>query len=291
VGPELFKWPLLGFVGLLAFAFSAPARSDVVCNDGDATVSRTISRGDFQKLVQCVNIYVKKGKPERSDPKESGKGILFLVDHLGGRVLFDSEGGDVNEAMEIGQFLREALPEIGVFGNCFSACFLAVVGAVEIDGANDPRGGKIGIHRPFAAPNRLKQINSVEYAQYYNNVKGSVWQYLLDMDVPVALIEKMFSVPSTDLYFITHSDIALLSHHPAYEEWLAAQCPKNLSPAEEQDYRSYKTAILTDRPLPMSEGYARYLLEQRWKNIDCTYDVRWRQPARAVGSHLNSKSR
>jgi hypothetical protein len=134
---------------------------------------------------------------------------------------------------------------------------------------------------------KLKRVNSSDYESYYNNVKGSVWQYLIDMDVPVTLIEKMFSVPSTELYFLTQNDITLLSHHPAYEEWLGAQCPKTLSPAEEQDFRNDQDAFFTKLQSPISKGYGRYLRDRFWGHFDCTYDVRWQQLIRAVNNHLN----
>lgn len=202
-------------------------------------------------------------------------------------VSFDTQGGDVNEAIKIGRFLREAVAQVSVMDNCFSSCFLAIVGSV---GVGPFPSDKIGIHRPFTAAEELKRVNSSDYERYYNQLKGGIWQYLLDMDVPVTLIEKMFSVPSTEVYFLTQNDIALLSHHPAYEEWLAAQCPKTLSSAEEQDHVNDVDAFMTGRKSPISKGYSRYLSDQSLKHDNCTYDVRWQQLTRAVDTHLNRTS-
>jgi hypothetical protein len=234
--------------------------------------------------VKCFDILLKKGKPKC----EEVVGTKYsLCDPARAQwVLFDSEGGDVNEAIKIGRFLRAALAKVTVSGTgrCFSACFLAVVGAIEIYS-----GDRIGIHRPFGAPDKLKRVNSSDYESYYNSVKGEVWQYLLDMDVPVNLIEKMFSVPSSDLYFLTENDLGLLSHHPAYEEWIAAQCPKTLSRSEEQDFYVDHNARMTGRQSPIGKGYSRYLRERYWGRDDCMFDARWQQLTIAMANHLSSK--
>ena len=116
----------------------------------------------------------------------------------------------------------------------------------------------------------MKLVNSSDYESYYNSVKGSIWKYLLDMDVPVTLIEKMFSVPSTDLYFLSQNDITLLSQHPAYEEWLAAQCPNALSRDERRDWLIDYNAFIADRPSPLGNGYARYLRDRERADSDCS---------------------
>lgn len=109
------------------------------------------------------------------------------------------------------------------------------------------------------------------------------------MNVPVILIEKMFSVPSNDLYFLSKNDLELLSHHPAYEEWIAAQCPRTLSQSEEQDLHIDRRARMTGRQSPIGQGYSRYLQERDWERDDCMFDARWQQLTRAVANHLSSK--
>ena len=276
---HLLRLPLLASLALILTLVSTPsARSDIVCKDSDATVSREIKQGDFRKLVECLATYVKKGKPGWTDEGRYTLGPPYNW------VSFDSEGGDVNEAIKIGRFLREATAQVSVNGNCFSSCFLAVVGSVGIFPSDN-----IGIHRPYSAADKLKLVNSSDYESYYNSVKGAIWKYLLDMDVPVTLIEKMFSVPSTDLYFLSQNDITLLSQHPAYEEWLAAQCPNALSRDERRDWLIDYNAFIADRPSPLGNGYARYLRDRERADSDCRYDIRWHQLTRAVENHLHDR--
>lgn len=130
----LRRLPLFASVALILVLASPPsARSDVVCKDGEATVNRQISRGDFNRLVQCFDTLVKKRKTRRM--RMARRQHFFLCPLARFQwVLFDSEGGDVNEAIKIGRFLRAALAKVHVSGtgSCFSACFLAVTGAIEI---------------------------------------------------------------------------------------------------------------------------------------------------------------
>lgn len=234
--PRKTRRRAIAILGLtLTLAFPALSRSDVVCNAGyQATVKGEIGRGDFDHLVTCLDGFVKSGKPPThpwgTDSSRMGRVFLNpdgeLVERSSGWVSFNSEGGDVNEAMKIGRFLREGLAEVAVPKRCFSACFFAIVGAVEVH----ELGGRIGIHRPYIEAHALKKISITDYEHYYNNLRDGVWRYLLELDVPTWLIEKMFSLKSSELYVLTNADIKSISSHPAYDEWISARCPPSFQP-------------------------------------------------------------
>jgi len=193
----------------------------VVCkNNNPPEIVGVIEKGDFSKLVVCLQDFVDNGMPIST--KEGGH-ILKPI----GWVYFNSKGGDVNEAIKIGRFLRESLADVVVNEQCSSACFLAVVGAVKIY-AGGGVFGDIGIHRVFYDEAALKHTNMSEYEATYNEIKKGARQYCYDMDVPTALVEKMFAISSRDLYILKYTEIEQLGKHPAFDEWIESRCSVNL---------------------------------------------------------------
>ena len=110
------KWNTIRIVlFLLVFLCSyVKVGAEVICKIGKSpTIQGRIVKGDFSKLLVCLRSLIEKGPPIRSDP-------LFTEI---GWVHFSSEGGDVNEAIKIGRFLRESLAMGWVDDHCYSACF------------------------------------------------------------------------------------------------------------------------------------------------------------------------
>lgn len=169
--------------------------------------------------------------------------------------------------MRIGSLLRRGLFEALVDGRslCASACFLIWVATVD----RSAMPGRLGIHRPFYDKKGFASLSAEEAAEAYKKVDRAVRVYLLEMGVPIKWIDKMFSISSGDVYWLSQSEIHELSGRtPFYDEWMRAKCPDGLSPEEQSDRMSRSG----------SQSY-RDFLEEKWeKHRDCVnaalYDAR-----------------
>ena len=169
------------FAVTLLAAFGNEAHANVLC-DVDMVapqIQGEIMSGDFVRLLHCLRTFVGVEGQARRPDREGFSPLAWVT--------FDSEGGDVGEAIRIGTFLRESLAEIAVNKKCFSACFLAVVGAVEIRGVGQSERGKIGIHRFFHSAETLKQTDIKQYEANYNQIRQAARKYLSDLDVPTPI--------------------------------------------------------------------------------------------------------
>jgi hypothetical protein len=150
-----------------------------------------------------------------------------------------SPGGDVAEALKIGELFRKYL--IIVFAPvritspdgrekfvlpdepkctagkclCASACALIWFGAVD-------HWGTVGLHRPHTDDPYFKNLDPTAAADFYRRVIDSIRQYLDEMEVPKSMIEAMVATGSADIKWVTVADD--LSRPPSLAEWEDASC-------------------------------------------------------------------
>jgi hypothetical protein len=142
-------------------------------------------------------------------------------------IVLASQGGDLLEAMRIGQFIRETYMEVFVnpdVGRCASACFFIYVSAIQRDSLDSG----LGIHRPYfsAADFDRTPLNEVEHK--HRQLMKAVRNYLEDQQVPAQIIEKMFSLASSEIYWLTHEDIASLGRRAHWwDQVLVDRCMLN----------------------------------------------------------------
>ena len=178
-------------------------------------LSGEIRRGDTQRLRQFL--------------AENGEEYLRHP-----QVVLDSPGGNLDEALQLAQVLREVLADTIVIhpARCASACFFLYV-ASPIRFAE---GAVIAIHRPFFAAETTRRLSAATADAAQNASYARAKRWLQDQLVPQVLIDKMFSLPSTQAYWLTRRDTMTLGNRAAwYEEWLLARCPNYLN-AEEQSH-------------------------------------------------------
>lgn len=272
---SLYKRAMQILLFLLALLYtSINGSAEVICKNDDAPeIHGKIEKGDFSKLLLCLKNFVAQGMPSTV---QEGKYKLKRI----GWVWFNSKGGDVNEAIKIGRFLRESLADIGVNEQCSSACFLAIVGSVKISAPF----ADIGIHRLFLDSATLKQTDVKDYESYYNELKKGARQYCYDMDVPTPVVEKMFSVSSREIYTLTPGEISQLGKHPAYDEWINSKCPDSLVGKEKKDYDLYVSSGFKN--VGYSAGYIDHLKQKNAKYEQCEDAVRWEQFKKTVAKYL-----
>ena len=169
-----------------------------------------IVSGDLNRLLDRIP------KPHPANGKRSA--ALYI----------DSPGGDVAEAMKIGELIREI--GFGVFvmpqGTCASACFFVYLnGSPRVAKGWNPRNKSntenVGLHRPYLkAPKNDGQTFDAQL-----NVMQKVGQYLEGKSVPRRLVDAMMSRPSNDIYWLTNSDLDDLGdYRPEIEELFIAKC-------------------------------------------------------------------
>ena len=163
-------------------------------------LSGPVKAGDLTQIVTAVS-------PPQSFPK------TFVL---------NSPGGDIREAMAIGQFIRDTATKTFVVKSCSSACtFLLIAGVSQ--GALDQAA--VGLHRPYFDPKEFAGLSLPEAEKKYKVLYSLTRKYLEDMGMTTAAIEKMFSVPSDDVYYLSPREkSAVFSGPSAYQEWIRAKC-------------------------------------------------------------------
>jgi ATP-dependent protease ClpP protease subunit len=173
----------------------------------DVVISGEIIRGDYQRLIAFI----------RTDPLLLARTFVLA-----------SPGGDLLEAIKIGGLLKAIYRPVVVnpaVGQCASACFFIYVAAVERTGGSYPA---IGIHRPYFAPAYFSKLSLAEAEAKHKALLSEARHYLEEREVPQYLIEKMFSLSSDDIYWLTMKDIKNVGYRASwFEQLLIDRCKWN----------------------------------------------------------------
>lgn len=192
-------------------------------------IDGNIKSGDFNTLKR---IYY--------DSKKSNDVIMGVA--------LNSTGGDVIEAMKIGNFIRAnsmmtISPSLAFdcpfptdseeLCKCFSSCFIVWAAGVKRNGY------LIGLHRPYFDKNFFADLNPTKAEEKYKEMSNLVKSYLQNMDIPNEIIEIMFEHSSDDLYLLPINFYEKLRIAPFFEEWVLANCGA-LTADEKKEYQKLK---------------------------------------------------
>jgi hypothetical protein len=175
------------------------------------------------------------GEINRGDAGKFATSILNNRDWIDS-VDLNSPGGNVQEAMIIGELIRAArLDTIVQPGQtCASACFIIWINGAnraafpDVPFKNFKTGqntfSRLGLHRPY-----LTTINNDERSlSIQTKVMQSVDSYLSVRRVPRRLIDEMMGRASNDIYWATQEDIKEIGESPPdLEELYVAKCGDN----------------------------------------------------------------
>lgn len=144
-----------------------------------------------------------------------------------------SPGGEVEEALRLGQLIRSARVRVLVEGECASACFFVFAAAVE---RASSESAVFLLHRPFFEPSRFAELDSQDAQDEYTRLERAVRAYLKAIRVPQHLVDSMMQYNSTSALRVEGYAITDLigTEDAAHEEWLIAKCG-GLSPEEDRD--------------------------------------------------------
>lgn len=173
-------------------------------------------------------------------------------------LMIDSPGGNVREAMKIGDYLEQN--EIGVvippIMSCLSSCVLALAGG----DSKSPRG-RIGIHRPFVTDLDLPENAA---ATALTRIQTDIRLYLEKKGVAPALIDDMFSVEPHRMQILTNREIS--SYRLDQTNYLKQ---------EERDIRIAKSLGLTRQ---------QYVAKQAEINEKCTKSFDYGERATCINA-------
>lgn len=177
-------------------------------------IEGSIVKGDFEKFEYLA--------------LASGENPIWLA----------SPGGDLFEAMKIGELVRKmklsvlvpsANPEIWSAmikvedshnSVCASACFFIYAAGVYRD------GDVLGIHRPRITDEGLRSISMDQAASGLLSVSDISSGYLRKMGISSSIIERMNSTKPDDIQWLGEKDVESLSGYiPEYQDWLDVKCP------------------------------------------------------------------
>lgn len=149
-------------------------------------------------------------------------------------LVLSSRGGDVIESIRLASVVRalglsSAVAAEGK-GSCASSCFLVFLAgtprsATGIDTLRRQgvKGnlGPLGVHRPYLSHVQHGSAGAKRQAA----VMSQMAEYLRKESVPQALIDKMMTHPSNDMYWLSEADLSALgTYTPGVEEQLIANC-------------------------------------------------------------------
>lgn len=163
------------------------------------------------------------GLIELGDTQKLKDFLSTVAVYDGHRIVFDSPGGSVLEAIELGRFIRDHRLRTAVAatvadgeystsapGICASACVLAFVGGVE-RGASD--GSKVGVHQMSSssytelmqAATNIEALNDVKVQ--FQLLNGMALYHLLKMGIDPEIMVLSSSVLPDSIYWLTREDV------------------------------------------------------------------------------------
>lgn len=182
-------------------------------SDSAFPAEMTHQKSDVPKMLQL------KGKIEKGDAQK-----LFeqIVRNPGAMILMlSSEGGDLSEAIKIGELVSEVYMTVFVMDKCYSACaFIALAAPSRMF------LGDIGLHRPYFDRSYFSSLSPTRAEERYAGLEQKARAFLVENYVPTDMIDKMFNTSSEDVLLIDSVEAERIfgRFKPSFHEWLIAKC-------------------------------------------------------------------
>lgn len=176
-------------------------------------VEGKILPGDFQKFKEVY--------------KTTGASKVFLA----------SPGGDLTEAIKIGNFIRDNYLETlapyvvdktflklkSIKNNvCTSSCFFIYIAGIN------RTGNVVGIHRPYMSEQDYLAISIADAKNKHENIREYVSQYLKKMSVPIVYVDEMFKVDPNKVKWLSNEEIQknFEGYIDSIKDWIKANCTR-----------------------------------------------------------------
>lgn len=205
---RFFVLPVLAIISFGANSADLNLRKGMGLNDGSYVpaaiiIKGDISQGDYDKFF---GLFVDSLTHE------------YPVEDI---VITGSNGGDLDEAIKIGRFIDRFYLPVKSFGDCYSACSFILLSAKYRIFV-----GRVGLHRPYFDKAYYAGLSAGKAQLRYKEMSAVVREYLIEQDVAVNVIDKMFSVSSSDMW-VLNSNEAIETFgimKPSFHEWVKAKC-------------------------------------------------------------------
>lgn len=118
----------------------------------------------------------------------------------------NSNGGDIDVAMKVGEWIRDKglSTQVWINNSCASACVLLFLGGVD----RTIFEGRIGLHTPYTDKYALSTSDA---DSAYENINQRIRQYLSRMNIPESILNNMNAVPPGDIrWFLCNDDLRQL---------------------------------------------------------------------------------
>jgi hypothetical protein len=176
-----------------------------------------------------------------------------------------------------------------------SACFFIWVSGVERRAITRSGKNSLGIHRLFFSQAQYKELSASQAEAEYKRIRETAELFLKEMDVPEQYSDRMFRVPSNDVYYLSAAEIdELEGKSPYYEELLYSRCG-NYTKAEKQDYYDCVIGLqggVAHRCGTLSTEYLNYVKKKINSTEDCWRDhdgiERWSRMSKFLSRYSRS---
>ncbi|MBX3584746.1 MAG: hypothetical protein KF810_22960 [Rhizobiaceae bacterium] len=147
----------------------------------------------------------------------------MVANHGATAVTFNSPGGNISKALEVGRLIRSlGLNTIQVRGlECASACAFAFMGGV----LRVAEPGSIGVHQSWYADDGLSAKDAVSDVQ---RTSAEIMAYMREMGVDPSLVELSFRYEANDMRYLSGSEMAeyrVTSNSPEPKPTLVQDAP------------------------------------------------------------------
>ncbi len=157
--------------------------------------------------------------------------IAFLREHPaafiehGGDAVLAIDGGDVLEAIEMGQLFRDAMIALQLTdrgrARCVSACFFIYANAVSRIATE----GTVGIHRPHIDSASLARSTPAQVRERYAALFSDTAKQLEALPVPRDVIENLLRTAPNETYWLSREELERIGElAPWFDDFSAAKC-------------------------------------------------------------------
>jgi hypothetical protein len=191
----------------LRFAFESASRFGAADASYVMSMRGEIEEGDADRFLQFL-------RDNREQFVAEGERVVLVID-----------GGDVEEALRLGERLRDALvaawlPDASR-SRCVSACFFLLAHCVSRHAVPDA----VGLPRPYFSARALASASPEAVRRRYQSLESELRERMTELTVPVHLIETLQKLPAGEVYRLTQHDLDRLGASQGwFEDYLAARC-------------------------------------------------------------------
>lgn len=193
-GAEMKKAAIALFFALMLLA-DAHAAEVTVADDclgrGCAYFNGEIKSGDLIKLKTAFDSPTRRRR--------------FVRNHELFTLVLNSRGGSLEEAMEIGRWVRKnkIATSMPTNAECLSSCVYILAAGVGKLWVGTTNGNKVGIHRPY-----LTQMPKESVQAAISKALADSKAYFSEMNIPEQLADAMFSIPPDKVEILTDDELS-----------------------------------------------------------------------------------